>query len=157
MNREQTDYNKLIGRVGDEYIFLSYVFQHSDSFKGATGNSLRPISQTEYEERTDPEAIEEAYEDLWREAVRADRTTLGLTEWVKECIASDGEDVYAFDTSYWESDMWTQIREKTGQTEEEYPVYECIGGGRMFTENIKWDELYEPELWNIIKEYENIK
>jgi len=154
-NREQIDYNKLIGVIGDEYIFLDYVFKHNHGFKGATGTSLVAISQDEYEERTDPENIKERYEDAWRETVRLGKTTAGLNEWVSIIIYNDGVEECAFDTSYWNSDMWTEIREKTGHTVEEYPVYECTRGGRMFKKDMQWDELYEPELWKLICEYED--
>ena len=54
MNREQTNYNKLVGRIGNEYYFCDYIFRHSPDFKGATASILCPVSRGEYDERMDP-------------------------------------------------------------------------------------------------------
>lgn len=44
-DRNETKYNKLVGRIGDAYIFLDYTFEHSPDFRGATGSSIRPVSR----------------------------------------------------------------------------------------------------------------
>jgi hypothetical protein len=152
--RKGTTYNKLIGKTEDGYAFLNDVFEYSDNFKGATGTVLCPISEEEYEERTDRDSLIDRFEDIWKECVYAGKTTLGLEDWVDEVIRIDGAEETAFDTSYWRGQMWDDIREKTGQTEKEYPVYECTNVGRIFSKNMNWEELYEPELWKLIQEYE---
>jgi len=40
-------------------------------------------------------------------------------------------------------------------TEEDYPVFECVGGGRSFHNNMKFDEIYNQALWDKIKQYED--
>ena len=37
---------------------------------------------------------------------------------------------------------------------EEYPLFEVIGGGRIFSKEIEFDEIYNQELFNKIKEIE---
>lgn len=153
MERYEQKYNKLIGRQGDEYIFLDYLFKQG-TFHGATGTRMRPISQGEHSERTDPDNIKDRYEDIWREVVSSGKTTEGLDEWVDMCIRIDGVNHMAYDTSYWMSEMWGQLRE-IGITEEEYPVIECTGGGRCFDIDMQWDELYDEKLWKLIQKYED--
>ncbi len=152
-NREEIKYNKLIGRQDDEFVFLDYVFRHSDGFHGATGTRMRPISKSEYEDRTDRDNLKEYYEDIWRDMVSNRKTDEGLEDWIETVIRIDGVEETAFDTSYWNSPMWDAIRKK-GYPEDEYPVFECSGGGRCFDKKMKWDEVYEPELWKLIQEYE---
>lgn len=153
MSRYEKKYGKLIGKKGDKYIFLDYVFKDG-TFQGATGTVMRPITKDEYDERTDPGNIQDNYENIWRETVHAGRTTEGLEDWIDTCIRIDGVDDVAFDTSYWRGPMWDQLRE-LGYTEEEYPVFECTGGGRCFTSTIEWDEIYDHKLWKLIQKYES--
>ena len=146
----RTTYNKLIGKIGDEYYFLDDTFTHSDSFKGATGTVLRPVSRSEYEETKTVEGLKDRdYAELWKNAVSSGETVLGLYDWL-EIVLEDGDDAI-WDLSGIE--LWEQLRE-IGLSGEEYPVFECTGGGRSFSKDMKWDELYNPELWKEIQKYE---
>lgn len=156
MSRYEKKYGKLVGRIGDVYYFLDYVFKHDDGLQGATGTKLSPISKQEYYNRTDPDNIRDRYEDIWRETVIARKTEEGLDDWINSVIEADGAEECAFDTSYWNSDMWTQLRE-LGFNEEEYPVFECTGGGRCFSNDMQWDEIYDEKLWKLIQKYETHK
>lgn len=64
----------------------------------------------------------------------------------------DGDEV-VFDFS--DCDLWNILREAISKlTEEDYPVFECTGGGRSFSSDMMWDEIYNQELWEKIKEIE---
>lgn len=144
--KQQTNYNKLVGRTGDEYYFCDYIFTHADDFKGATGSVLRPVSKAEYEERTSQEELEDRFSDVWREAVASGSTTDSLSVWVEQAFDIDGDEM-VFDLSY--SRYWDQLRE-LGFNDEEYPLFECTGGGRCFSKDIKFDEVYDQGLLNKI-------
>ena len=148
--REKTKYNKLIGRIGNEYYFLDYLFFDNDGFKGATGTIMYPMTENEYDDRVknyfDPENIKE----LWEQAVKSGKTTLGLNDWIELVKNTDGEE-NIIDRSYTES--YGKILKKKLGEKKAFEV-ECIGGGRCFDENMQWDEMYNEKLWKKIQEYE---
>ena len=154
MNRKQTDYDKLVGRIGNEYYFCDYIFRHYRDFKGATATILRPVSEDEYNERMDPTSsdTQDWFGELWRDAVASERTEVGLEEWIEWVLDNDGPDAI-FDLSC--DHLWDDLREAVLEfTEEDYPVFECIGGGRCFSPDMKWDEIYDNKLWQKIKKVE---
>lgn len=111
-------------------------------FKGATATVLRPVSKDEYDERTSPDGLMDYLGDHWKEAVAADATTMGQTEWVQYVFDTDGDDSL-FDQSG--SNLWGQLR-AIGLDEELYPLFECTGGGRSFSRDQEFDEVYDAEL-----------
>jgi len=150
----ETQIRKLVGRIDDTYYFCDYLFEHKNDFKGATATVLRPVSREDYEQRTDPTDDDtiEYFEDCWREAVHAGTTTDGLEAWVEYVLDIDGDEA-VFDFSGY--DYWDDLRDAVPElTEDDYPVFECVGGGRSFSPNMEWDELYNEELWERIKEIE---
>jgi hypothetical protein len=44
MPRSQTNYGKLVGRIGNEYYFLDYVFKQ-DKHRGAVGSIMFPVTR----------------------------------------------------------------------------------------------------------------
>jgi len=153
--KKQTDIKKLVGRIGNDYYICDYLFKHSDGFKGATATVLCPVSSDHYTERTDPESeiAVDYFEEIWRESVKAGNTTQSLKEFVEEVLAVDGDEA-VFDLSGYE--YWGLIREAEPElNENDYPVFECIGGGRSFDPKMKWDKLYDKQLWQKIKEIES--
>jgi hypothetical protein len=112
-----------------------------------------PVSKAEYDWRTSPEGLAESLEDVWRESVREGMTTLGLEDWCHQCCAADGDDL-VFDFSY--SNLWGDIREALPEYADEnaFPVFECIGGGRMFRAGEPPENLIRPDLWALIEEAE---
>ena len=149
-----TQVKKLVGRIDDAYYFCDYLFEHADDFKGATATVLCPVSRGVYKERTDPENDDtlEYFEDCWKQAVQAGRTTDSLTDYVKMILDTDGDEA-VFDFSGY--DYWDDLRAAVPElTEEDYPVFECIGGGRSFRPDMEWDEIYDAGLWQQIKEIE---
>ena len=154
MSRKQTNYNKLVGRIGNEYYFCDYIFRHSPDLKGATATILRPVSHGEYYERMDPTSsdTQDYFVELWRDAVASERTEIGLEEWIEWVLDNDGPDAI-FDLSY--EHLWDDLREAVPEfTEEDYPVFECISGGRCFSPDMEWDEIYDNKLWQKIKKVE---
>ena len=83
-------------------------------------------------------------------SVNDGKTEQSLDEWISDVLMYDGDEAI-FDFSGY--NLWEQLRE-LGLTEEEYPVFECSGGGRCFSSDIEFDEVYDEELLKKIKEIE---
>jgi hypothetical protein len=159
--RKQEYIGKLIARQGDEFIVLDYIFDHGDGFKGAVGSRIRPVSQSEYEERTSDDAIEEYCEELWKCGVADGVERRSLAEFAEAFKDEDGTDSM-FDGSY---SRWPQIRAKgfpedSSDAEDDYegefyPIMECTGGGRCFGHDDEYDEVYDEELLARIRAIES--
>jgi len=153
MPREEIKINKLVGTKDNEFYFMNYVFKDGQ-FQGVTGAILVPISQEEYKERTTNPGLAEWLKEAWKYRFENDQTTLGLEEWAEEVYSIDGDDA-VFDLSYSNTDFWQQIREvEPDLTEEDFPLFECIGGGRCFSKNMEFEKVYNPELIELINKYE---
>lgn len=154
-SRNQKDIKKLVARTENgEYVFCDYIFRdelHGRPFNGATGAIMCPVSREEYEERTSQEGLEEYLEEIWRQSVAAGDTQESLEEWARQAFAMDGDDLL-WDQSY-TNDYAPQLR-AIGLTEEDYPVIECIGGGRIFHVTDKYAEVYDTALLAEILEVE---
>ena len=150
MARKEKKYNILIGKNDNQYVFLDYIFDDGDGFCGATGTILSPISKQEYDERMSIHSVKERYDDIWRDAVKNGNTDESLEEWCQSILDGDGEEG-VFDLSG--TKYWDQVR-KLGLTEEEYPVFECIGGGRCFTSNSTFEKVYDKKLLKAVQEIE---
>jgi len=150
----QIQIKKLVGRIDNSYYFCDTLFEHADDFKGATATVLCSVSRENYENRTDPQNSDtiEYFEECWRESVKVRATTKSLETWVEDVLVIDGDEA-VFDVSGFE--YWDDLRKAVPElTEENYPVFECVGGGRSFEPNMEWDEIYDLELWERIKEIE---
>ena len=150
----QTQVKKLVGRIDDSYYICDTLFEHTDDFRGAVATVLCPVTREDYENRIDPgnPTTIEYFEDCWRQAVHAGTTTSSLEDYVEAILGVDGEEA-VFDFSGYE--YWDMLREAVPElTEEDYPVLECVGGGRSFSVDMQWDELYDESLWQEIKEIE---
>ncbi len=146
MNKES--YYKLIGKIGNEYYFLDETFEHSKNFKGATGTILAPVTQAELDERWEAENMREQ----WQDAVDAGMTNDGLEDWIDYVKRMDGGESILDESG---ANLYDQLR-AIGVKEEEYPFFDCTGGGRCFRQYLIWDKLYDPKLWKVIKKFENI-
>jgi hypothetical protein len=162
--KTQDNYNALIGRIGDEFYFLDYIFKHNDGFKGATGTIVMPVSKEYYEYATSEEGILERYmdamgEDEWISTLGLDRDNFedenDLTKAIEDGIWQlyNAGELNPFDEV--DSNIEEQMRALPQfASSEEYPVFEVIGGGRSFDKERVFDEIYNQELFDKIKEAE---
>lgn len=150
--REEIKYNALIGRIGTDYYFLDYIFKDGENFKGATGTVLETLTEEEVKQRNDDYLSEDEMIGQWREAVYAKATIEGFYDWLEMVKDELGEDA-GIDSSS-ESEYSPILREILG----EEAVYRtnCTGGGRCFSVDMQWDEIYNQELWEKIKEIETV-
>lgn len=154
MARKRDWIMKLVGKDTDgSFVFCESIFEYEDGLKGAAGFTLRPITEEEYERRTDPEDPDtlDYFEEFWCDAVRAGWTRESLEEYTKRVLAKDGDNI-VFDLSYfW--DVENQLRD-IGYSEEDYPIFECIGSGRCFDKDSKYEVVYDSELLDRIRKIE---
>lgn len=129
-------YNELVARKGDTFVFLDYVFW-TPRLAGAVGTRMVPVGPDEFarrvEEIKDPEVSPYA----------------GMFE-VDDMSEYEAEEL-AYDPSY-EGKYGPAVREKCDR---EIEVVECVGGGRMFGESDSFDEVYRPDLLELIKDAES--
>ena len=153
--KKQIDKKQLVGRIGTSYYICDYLFEYASDFKGATATVLEPVSRASYEEQTDPEGdyAQDYYRENWIEAVKAGLTEYSLAEYTEDVLSSNGDEAI-YDLSGY--DYWDMIREAVPElTEEDCPVFNCIGGGRSFDKDMIFDEVYNQELLDEIIKYEN--
>lgn len=147
----QTQIKKLVGRIDNEYYICDTLFERADDFKGATATVLCPVSKDIHEQRTDPTDSDtlDYFDNLWVCAVQSGDTKEGLEAFVEELLSINGDEA-VWDFSGYE--YWDLLRETIPElTEENYPVFECVGGGRSFSPDMKRDEIYDEDLWQQIK------
>ncbi len=138
--RKETRLNVLIGRLDGQFYFLDYVFRdtlHSKPFIGAVGTILRPVPESEAQERRDNPA--EYLEDYWQMAVANGDTTQSLEDWAENAAAMDGDNLF-YDLSYFPmgqeaAEVYNKERHEEDESADEADdaeFSECIGGGRIF-------------------------
>lgn len=126
---------------------IDKVFVHSDGFKGATGTSFEPISETEYNERMDEDEII----DQLCEMELPDEYKRTGAKGLYDAMEVGGElEQFVFDTSY--SDQWDQLRKECKLDETQAKIFNCIGGGRCFDKDFKGSR--NKELQQIIRVFE---
>jgi len=148
--RKQTDYNEIIGMIDGEYYMLDYIFDDGKDFKGATGSVFSPVSPEEQEDLLDIDNIKDTFADCWREAVSGGHTEDSLDDYCQSIIDNDGIDG-VIDTSY--SNYWDKIRQLDKKFTDDW-VFNCTGGGRCFSKNMKFDKVFRQDLIDIINKYE---
>jgi hypothetical protein len=158
------NYDALIGRVGIEYYFLDEIFKYKDGFKGATGTIVMPVSKQYYDYATSEEGILERYmdamgEDEWLNTLGLDRDDFEDEDEMIKAIEDGIYDLYRVgelnpfeEVNYKLEEQMRELPEFSDS--DEYPLFEIIGGGRIFDKNIKFDKIYNQELFNKIKEIE---
>jgi hypothetical protein len=139
--------NKVIGKTesGDFYI-CEDIFKYEDNFHGSTGLILCPVSREEYEDAENPSSptTRDRFLELWKDLAGQGATYKGFEEWLAMILATDFPDC-SFDVGGCE--FWDAIRKlEPGLTEENYPIFDCVGCGRIFSANMKFEKIYEPKI-----------
>lgn len=149
--RKQIDYWEVVNidKESNEITMLDYLFDHGDGFKGATGSKFEPISKERYNEILDMDEDEIAEHLIDSGFELPDHHKKGgYIEWAEQFTNEDKLSLF-IDSSYHEH--YDKIREH-GYTEDEYPVFNCVGGGRCFDNKFKGN--VNPELSKLIRKYE---
>jgi hypothetical protein len=157
MNDNRVNYNALVGKdLNGEYVFLDSTFEHSDNFKGATGTTLELIHQDTVDELSTIEGmVNYGYDDSWKMAVEGGHTELGLDDWCQLVLDTDG--VESFFDSSGEGYQLIETLEDAGLIEkDQWPLTNCRSGGRCFGASMKFEEVYRPDLIEVINKAEDI-
>lgn len=156
MAKNEKQIRKLVGRIDGDYYICDYIFNDSPDFHGATATVLRPVSADERDNRTNPHNSDTKnnFKELWQDQVQAGQTEQSFEDWLEELLAVDGDEA-VFDFSGYE--YWDLLREAEPElTEEDYPIFERAGGGRSFSADMKFDKVYDEELWTQIQKAETV-
>jgi hypothetical protein len=157
--RQQLEINKCIGiTVNDELIMVDYLFNdtmHDKPFHGATGTMFSGITQDYIDERNNLDSLTEDYEYLWKEAVQAGSTELGLKDYMieqKEINDCNSDGLFiGHDTSSIHL-IPDEIKEKYFS---ECESFECIGGGRMFPIKADFKVIFRQDLLDLVNKIES--
>jgi len=151
--RKQTNYNKVVNidRETNEITVLDYIFTHSKDFKGATGSKFEAISKTEYEDRMSKDNVIDLIISCGLVETKLKHLEYKMAEVIyNEMEENDEIEQFMFDLSY--KNLWDELREY-GYSEEEYPVFNCVGGGRCFDKDYRGN--INPELSVKIRKIES--
>ena len=165
--RQKDDYNKLVGSIDNEYYFVDYIFNDADGFKGATGTIVMPVSKEYYDLATSEEGILDRYmtamgEDEWLNTLGLDRDDFEDEDEMIKAIEDGIYDLYRVgelnpfeEVNYKLEEQMRKLPEFSDS--DEYPIFETIGGGRIFGKDTKFDKIYDQELYNKIRKIEEFK
>jgi len=166
--RVKDEYDALIGKDDyDQFYFLDYIFDDKDGFKGATGTLVMPVTRGQYDYATSYDGILERYtdamgEDEWIETLGLDTDDYNDDEELQEAIEMGIWEQYQNgNLEPFEEASWSQYQQMRALPEfedrDEYPMFEVVGGGRIFGKNTKMTEIYNQDLYNKIREIEEFK
>ena len=139
---------KCIGRDGNVFHFVDSIFDHGNGFAGCTGFSVRAVSAEEFDALGRDDVVE-----LLEDAGMHDgKSCAEFNQLVDDSIRYDGIGHLFFDESYCceaESffDAWGV----------DYECSDCIGGGRMFSEDSDYEEIVNWEAYLACKWFEGGK
>lgn len=171
MSRISEKINEIVGIKDGELVILEELFAYDDSdFKGATGYTMRPLTQKEIDDGNDIDYLVDEYDWLWRDAVAANKTDLGLYDYLQEWVDACGYDGLLFpgdDYSYRsKTELLVErlpkeykkiIEEHFGEQGEDYETWIISSCGRVFSDSCELDVVLRPDLMERIKEYEGAK
>lgn len=150
---------QLVGRIADHYYVLDYTFDNEDGFKGATGYIFVPVTKQQQREALTYEAVKERFEELWEYAVHNRLTEQGLDAYINEIYNNisidDIFDTSEFSTGVTVAQVYNSELPENTPYEKKAEFCECVGAGRIFSHNIKFDKVYDQELLEEIKLFED--
>lgn len=154
----KTKYMQLVGRIADHYYVLDYTFDNEDGFKGATGYIFVPVTKEQIKNALTYEAVKERFEELWIDAVHNRLTEQGLDAYINEIYNNisidDMFDTSEFSTGVTVAQVYNSELPENTPDEKKAEFCECVGAGRIFLHNIKFDKVYNQELLDEINEFE---
>lgn len=159
--RKATTYLEIVGiNKQGELVVLEDIFQYGDNgLKGATGFTMRPLTQEEIDERNEPSELKE----YWQQAVEAGTTEDSLEDWTELAKSELGERQYfpfddnsfRYDTDNAYSKLSDEnkaiIDKEFGEIEKDFVDYDCVGCGRCLpTDHKDYRVLLRPDLHELI-------
>ena len=165
-NVEREKFDKLIGKtIYGEFYFLDNIFAYKDDgFKGTTGTSIIPVSKEQYDYATSREGILERYmdamgEEEWLDTLGLDSDDFEDENEMMEAIEEGIYDTYLnggldpFEPPIYAIEEQMRALPEFSD-EDEYPIFEVVGGGRIFNKDVKFEKIYNQKLYNQIRKVE---
>lgn len=167
-DRQGTKYNQIVGIKDGLVYVLEESFQYGEKgMRGCVGYSMHTLSQEEIDRGNDMDNIKDEYDYLWREAVASQSTELGLEEYLEDLIrdadmsglyflGDDDSFRYRFNRIVDElpEDQKETLKRYFGEKDVDFVDWTCNGCGRCFDPNEKWDEIFRPDLIEVINDFE---
>lgn len=166
MSRKSKVYNKIIGISNGSVYVLDEEFCYDDgSFKGCVGYMMSPISQKFIDTHNDIDFLVENRRDWWEGAVRSGRTKEPLQDYMEDLVESC-EGLYPDDDPSCREEFEVALENSSEECRKKitdyfdadsdsFGAWNCVSIGRIFNKHMKWEVLFEPELWERIKELES--
>lgn len=167
MTRQEKKINQIVGIKNNELWILEDCFKYSDNFKGCTGYHMNILTQEFIDDMNDINNLTAEYDYLWKEAVAAGRTELGLEDYIQECVDEcqyygqlylGDDNSFRYDTEelieQLPEEQKALIEKHFGIKDKNYVTWAVSGCGRCFNPDDEWDVIFNPELIELIKEYE---
>ena len=146
-NRETVNLPVGMDKYGDIYVADEF-FKYADGFQGVTGDVVRAVEMREIDEACTDDEMAEHLRDAWAEAVRADMTDDGLTDWISANITLDEYIDMRFEPA--DVDV-EELNVLTGIDAVRYAISEC---GLVFRVDTEWARVFDADLLARINEWE---
>lgn len=164
-NCKRTTYNSIIGIANDKIFVLKSTFEYNDGWGGATGVRIQQLTQ----DQIDYGRNQENLKDLWKDAVVAHRTTLGLEDWIDKVnkeideedrvyfLLDDPSFRYDMDEAYHKlsEEQQKQLDEVFGKIGKDFVDWDSCGCGSCIpTDEKDYTLLFNPDILKIAQEAE---
>lgn len=137
--------------INGEIFELESIYRDEDGLS-FIGKKYKGIKRSEYEEGVSREGLKRNLFKWWNES-RKQGDKRGLEEYVREVYKEKGE------RAIWDitdEETTKRLREYTGLSEEDCPLFMCIGGGKCINRNIIWERVKDKYiLYKIIEHDED--
>lgn len=167
-DRQGTKYNQIVGIKDGLVYVLEESFQYGEKgMRGCVGYAMETLSQETIDSRNDIDNLTDEYAYLWREAVASQSTELGLSDYIVQLTEdADRAGLYFFgddDSFRYEfnnlvddlsEDQKETLKRYFGEKDVDFVDWDCASCGRCFDPNEKWDEIFRPDLIEVINDFE---
>lgn len=167
-DRQETKYNQIVGIKDGLVYVLEESFQYGEKgMRGCVGYAMETLSQETIDSQNDVDNLIDEYDYLWREAVASQSTELGLSDYIVQLTEDVDENGLYFlgdDDSFryqfnglvdnLPEDQKEILKRYFGEKDVDYVDWNCVRCDRCFDPGEEWNEVFNPELLEVINEYE---
>jgi hypothetical protein len=146
MGKQRTNYNKVVGRNGQEIYILDCTFKHDDGFQGAVGTVVVGLTQQQVDYMYSDEGLLERWYDNFHP--NGDRTEEEFLCDVRNEISWGNFEPF----EQYHND--NELLELQYSKDNNFVAFEVIGCGRCFKQDQTFEEVLNEELLQEILKYE---
>lgn len=146
MSKQQTNYDKVVGRNGQEIYILDYTFKHEDGFQGAVGTVVVGLTpEMENYMNSNQWLLERWYDVFSPDGKKTEQEVIDEID--REIGLGNFE---PFETYHDDE----ELLELQYSKDNNFVAFEVIGCGRCFREDQTFEEVFNQELLQEILKYE---